>query len=551
VTEHDEYDYIIVGAGSAGCVLANRLSEDPATRVLLIEAGGRDSSPLISVPKGFGMLLDNPATTWHYPVEPVGPSQRVEEWCRGRTLGGSSAINGMVYNRGAAPDYDTLVEHGNPGWGWATMLPIFRHLEDHALGASESRGAGGPLRVGVTPDREPLCEAVITAAAALGLHRAPDLNATDDDRIGYAPATIHRGRRVSAAHAFLHPVRHRPNLTIAVDTLVEKVLLDHGRAVGVRVRGGRLAPGGAGPHGRRSGAAADVHAAAEVVLAAGGVASPALLQRSGIGPAGVLRAAGVDVVVESPQVGRRMREHRCFKLQYRLTTDAGYNTRLATPAAQARTALRYLLTHRGPLALPAYDVVGFLDTGTTDDGRPDAQILMAPFSAARQEPGKALGVEREPGLMCIGYVLRPTSEGTIEITTPDPNHHPRITPNFFTTDHDRRVGVATFHRMRELFATNPIASHIATETTPGTEVTTDQQIIDAALDDGYCGYHAVGTCAMGPRDDDVVDPRLRVRGVKGLRIMDASVLPTMVSGNLNAPIMAMAWRAADVIRADS
>ena len=543
MTERHEYDYIIVGAGSAGCVLANRLSEDPATRVLLIEAGGRDSSPLISVPKGFGMLLDNPRTTWHYPVEPVGPSRRVEEWCRGRTLGGSSAINGMVYNRGAAADYDDLVERGNPGWGWTTMLPIFRHLEDHALGASESRGAGGPLRVGVTPDREPLCEAVITAAASLGLHRAPDLNATDEDRIGYAPATIHRGRRVSAAHAFLHPVRHRPNLTIATGTLAEKVLLTGGRATGVRIRGGRLA-------GRTAGATTDVHAAAEVVLATGGVATPALLQRSGIGPAEVLRAAGVDVRVESPQVGRRLREHRCFKLQYRLTADLGYNTRLATPAAQARTGLRYLITHRGPLAVPAYDLVGFLNTGTGAT-RPDAQILMAPFSAARQEPGKALGVERDPGLMCIGYVLRPTSEGTIEITTPDPASHPRITPNFFTTDHDRQVGVATFHTMRELFATAPIAQHIATETTPGADVTTDQQIIDAALDDGYCGYHAVGTCAMGPNDDDAVDPRLRVRGVKALRVMDASVLPTMISGNLNAPIMAMAWRAADVIRADS
>jgi choline dehydrogenase len=269
---------------------------------------------------------------------------------------------------------------------------------------------------------------------------------------------------------------------------------------------------------------------------------------SGIGDHSLLRSLGIDTVVDSANVGRRMREHRCFAIQFRLNRPAGYNRQLSTPLRQAVTAAKYLATKRGPLAGAAYDVIGFFKT-SPDLARPDAQILMAPFSLAPYEQGKEAAVEREPGIQAIGYVLRPDSEGSVTITSSDPEAPLDIDPRFFTTPHDRDKGAALFRTMRRLFTESPIADYLIAETRPGTEVSDDQAIINAALDEGYCGYHAVGTCAMGPADDDVVDPWLRVRGVRNLRVMDCSVMPTMISGNLNGPAMAMAWRAADLILA--
>jgi choline dehydrogenase-like flavoprotein len=262
-----------------------------------------------------------------------------------------------------------------------------------------------------------------------------------------------------------------------------------------------------------------------------------------------LHGFGIDTVVDSPNVGRRMLEHRCFAIQFRLNRNIGYNRYLSTPVQQGLTGMKYLLNHKGPLSTPAYDVIGFFKS-SADQPRPDAQILMAPFSAAPYEPGKELGLEREPGIQAIGYILRPDSEGSVTITSSDPTAPLDIDPNFFATQHDRETGVAIFKAMRQLFTQSPIADYLASEITPGPDVTSDDAMIDAALDKGYCGYHAVGTCGMGPADDDVVDPTLRVRGVDNLRVMDCSVMPVMVSGNLNGPAMAMAWRAADMILAE-
>ena len=404
------------------------------------------------MPRGFGELLGDPTTVWHYPTRPFGPTQQVEYWVRGKTLGGSSSVNGMVYNRGNGADYDALERLGNPGWGWDDMLPVFKTIENNELGASEVRGAGGPLHVSTVDGTDPLLEDVITAGAELGWRRMRDLNETDEERIGYAMATIRDGQRVSAADAFLHPVMDRPNLTVALCTVVDQVVLDGGRAVGVR--------------GRRNGQTFEAQATREVILATGSIATPKILQLSGIGPADALRSAGVDVEVDSPNVGARLREHLAFMLQFRLAEDLGYNKLLSTEAGQLAAAAEYQTTRRGPLAVPSFDIVGFFKTRPELD-RPDAQFQIAPFSMLPLEPGKAVQVEQEPGMLCVAYILRPDSEGSIHVTSADPDAPLDIDANYFATEHDRATAVGVFRGMRRLFATGPLAKRIERETVPG------------------------------------------------------------------------------------
>ena len=532
-TNDSTYDYVVIGADSGGCVLADRLSADGTNRVLLVESGGSDRNPAVKVPKGFAFLLTNPRFVLDYDVEPFGPTAQTEHWVRGKVLGGSSAVNGMVYNRGVQADYDGIEERGNPGWGWAEMLRVFRTIEDHELGASDTRGVGGPLAVGITNTGEEVSEALLESAAAAGIKRVDDVNDTDVERAGYTPATIKNGRRVSAAHAFLHPARKRPNLTVLTGATAKRILFENDRAVGVQLTGHR----GSDAVGARQ----------EVILCAGSLASPTLLQLSGIGPRTVLTEAGVDVRVDSPRVGEGLREHRCLPLQMRLKENKGYNARLATPLGQAVVGMRYLLTRTGPIATPAYDMISFVraDPGSQ---RPDGQILMTPFTVGA---GPSDGsVESRPGLSLLGFVLRPTSEGSVRIRSADPSAPPRVEVSYFDTDYDRRVSAALYRRMRDIVEQEPVASMVAAETVPGRAVDDDASLVRAGLLYGGPGYHASGACAMGPDEGDVVDSRLRVRGVAGLRVVDVSILPSMVSGNLNGPMMAMAWHAAEMILED-
>jgi choline dehydrogenase-like flavoprotein len=403
-------------------------------------------------------------------------------------------------------------------------------MENHNLGASPMRGDGGPLGVTVRTKPEEVSEMLMDAASALGIKRTDDINSSDEERIGYTPGSIKRGLRQSAAKAFLHPVEKRPNLTVISGVQVTKVLLEGDRAVGVT--------------GRADGASVEFRARKEVILSAGNLGSPQLLQLSGIGPRSVLQDAGVEVRVDSPQVGEGLREHRCFPLQIRLLADIGYNKILANPLRQGLTGAKYLLDRQGPIGTPAYEMLAFF-RATEASVRPDAQVLLTPFTMG-WAPTK-FAVENRPGLSMLGFTLRPTSLGSAHITTDNPDAPLRLDPGYLSTDHDREVSVGMFRRMREIVQQSPIADKVMMEIQPGAVVKDDEDILESGFLYGGPGYHASGACAMGPNDTDVVDSRLRVRGVQGLRVIDTSIFPAMISGNLNAPMMAMAWRAADMI----
>jgi choline dehydrogenase-like flavoprotein len=522
------HDYVIVGAGSAGCVLARRLSDDPQTSVLLIEAGPEDTSWLLRVPRGYLKTHRDRRLVWSFPV--AADADR-GEWkgrlIAGKVVGGTSAINSMLYVRGQPQDYDDWAAGGAPGWSWQDLAPCFKRIEDHELGESDTRGVGGPLHISCPRDGGPLCEAVIRAGVGLGLPRRDDLNGLEQEGIGYFPTTIAGGRRVSSARAFLHPIARRANLTVVAGAAVTRILFDGTRAVGVACA--------------QRGTARKFGARREVLLCAGALQSPKLLQLSGIGPADHLRSLGLPVLCDSPGVGANLRDHWGIFLHYELRRGAGYNRRLRGPGLWL-SALRYLLCRSGVLATAAAEVGAFVKAipGAT---RPDAQIIFSPFSF---RPGTA-EIDSRPGLMCSVRSLRPESQGSVRLRSADPAAPPLIRGNFLSAEYDRRLTVHMVDYARRLLREPPLREHLGEETFPGPACRSPEEILDACRRAGSPGSHFAGTCRMGQDETAVVDPALRVRGVTGLRVVDGSVMPTLVSANTNGPIMAMAWRAADLI----
>ena len=531
----EHYDYIIVGAGSAGCVLANRLSADPGTRVLLLEAGGRDDWIWFHIPVGYLFAIGNPRADWMFRTEAEpGLNGRVLNYPRGKVIGGCSAINAMIYMRGQAGDYDGWRQLGLCGWGWDDVLPIFKGHEDHYRGADEFHGSGGEWRVEYPRLTWPLLDRVREAAAQDGIAPIDDYNTGDNEGSAYFQVNQKRGRRWSAARGFLKPVLDRPNLILRTGCLTERVILDGHRAVGIAYR--------------QHGVARTARARGEVILSAGAIGSPQILMLSGIGPGAELARHGIDVALDRPGIGANLQDHLQLRLIYKVHGLNTLNERYHSLWGKASMALDYALFRRGPLTM-APSQLGLFTRSRPEKERADLEFHVQPLSLGKfGEP-----LHRFPAFTMSVCNLRPSSRGDVRLASADPAAAPAIRPNYLATEEDRQVAVDSLRVARRIVARPALAPFRPEEFLPGPLVgNDDDSLLRAAGEIGTTIFHPVGTAKMGLPSDPraVVDERLRVFGIEGLRVADASVMPSIVSGNTASPTMMIAEKAAAMIRAD-
>ncbi|WP_315801252.1 GMC family oxidoreductase [Bradyrhizobium sp. SZCCHNS3002] len=530
-----DYDYIVVGAGTAGCILANRLSADPKARVLILEAGGNDNWIWFHIPVGYLFAIGNPRSDWMFRTEPEpGLNGRSLAYPRGKVIGGCSAINAMISMRGQAADYDHWRQLGLAGWSYSDVLPVFRKLEDHFLGESEHHGVGGGWRIEAPRLSWAVLDAVGDAAEQMGLRRIPDFNTGDNEGISYFHVNQKRGRRWSSARGFLKPALSRPNLRLETQVMVDRLIIENGRAVGVRFR--------------QNGETIEARTRGEVILSAGSIGSVQVLQRSGIGPAEWLGALGIDLVLDRPGVGRNLQDHLQQRAIYKVTGVKTLNETYYSLVRRGLMGLDYAFRRRGPLTMAPSQLGIFTRSDATRD-RANIQFHVQPLSLDKfGDP-----LHRFPAITVSACNLRPTSRGSVRIRSAAIDEAPSIAPNYLATEDDRQVAADAIRVTRRLMKQNALAAYRPEEYLPGPSVGDDDAALaKAAGDIGTTIFHPVGTAKMGSADDPmaVVDERLRFRGIDRLRIADASIMPTITSGNTNTPTAMIAEKAATMILED-